>query len=56
VRAWLGHPTEATRFLDVFWTVAEEIVSEGKSVTHKSGTRALEKLREMAPQILSYSQ
>ena len=53
VRAWFGDPTEAARLLDVSWPVAEEIVSEERSVTHKSGVRALEKLREMgAPDLV----
>ena len=41
--------TEAARQLDVSWPAAEEVVSEGKSVTHASGTRALARLRQMAP-------
>ena len=52
-RAWFGDPTEAAHLLDVSWPVAEEIVSEERSVTHKSGVRALEKLREMgAPDLV----
>jgi hypothetical protein len=46
VRAWCGDPTRATRLLDESWAVANEIVSEEKSVTHANGVRAFERLRE----------
>jgi transcriptional regulator with XRE-family HTH domain len=47
LRAYFGDPKKAARLLDVPWAVAEEVLDEEKSVTHGSGTRALEKLREM---------
>ncbi len=47
VRAWFGDPKKAARLLDVPWPVAEEVLDEEKSVSHKSGMRALERLREM---------
>lgn len=47
VRGWIGDPTRAARLLDVTWRVAEEVVSEEKSITHKSGLQALGKLCEM---------
>jgi lambda repressor-like predicted transcriptional regulator len=47
VRAYLGGVQKAARLLDVPESTASEIIDEGKSVTHKSGVRALEKLRQM---------
>ena len=47
VRAWFGDPEKAARLLGIPRAVAEEVLDEEKSVTHGSGTRALEKLREM---------
>jgi transcriptional regulator with XRE-family HTH domain len=47
LRAWFGGEVMAARMLDVSVPVAAEILDEEKSITHKSGTRALAKLREM---------
>lgn len=47
VRAYLGDSKKATRLLDVPEPTAREILDPGKSITHKSGIRALEKLKEM---------
>jgi hypothetical protein len=53
VRAWCGDPTEAARLLGAPMHTAREIVSEERAITHKSATRALEKLREMgAPDLV----
>jgi transcriptional regulator with XRE-family HTH domain len=53
VRAYFGDPKKAARLLDVPWRVAEEIMNEEKSITHKTGMRALEKLREIdAPEFV----
>ena len=47
MRAWFGDPEKAARLLGIPRAVAEEVLDEEKSVTHGSGTRALEGLREM---------
>jgi hypothetical protein len=47
MRAYFGSPMNAARLLDVPEYTASEILNEEKSVTHKSGTWALKKLREM---------
>ena len=47
LRAWFGDPEKAARLLGIPRAVAEEVLDEEKSVTHGSGTRALEGLREM---------
>ena len=47
VRAWFGDVSRAARLLDVPVRTAEEILDPEKSITYKSGVRALEKLREM---------
>jgi hypothetical protein len=53
VRAYLGSQADAMRFLRVPEHTASELISEEKSVTHQSGTRALARLREMgAPDVV----
>jgi hypothetical protein len=54
VRAWFGNPTTAAHLLDVHHRrVAAEIVDEEKSIAHRSGLWALEKLRKIgAPEIV----
>jgi hypothetical protein len=53
VRAWFGNPTTAAHLLDVHRRVAAEIVDEEKSIAHRSGLWALEKLRKIgAPEIV----
>jgi len=52
-RAWFGNPTTAAHLLDVHRRVAAEIVDEEKSIAHRSGLWALEKLRKIgAPEIV----
>jgi transcriptional regulator with XRE-family HTH domain len=46
LRAYLGGPRKASRLLDIPESTASEILDEEKSVTHKSGAQALERLRE----------
>lgn len=48
VRAYFGTPKDAARLLDVPKTVASEILDQRKAITHKSGKRALVKLREIS--------
>ena len=45
--AWFGGPSRASRLLDVPEPTAREILDPEKAITHKSGARALEKLREL---------
>jgi hypothetical protein len=53
VRAWFGNPTTAAHLLDLPRRVAAEIVDEEKSIAHRSGLWALEKLRKIgAPEIV----
>jgi hypothetical protein len=53
VRAWFGNPTTARHLPDVHRRVAAEIVDEEKSIAHRSGLWALEKLRKIgAPEIV----
>ena len=47
MRAALGDPEKAARLLGVPWSVAEEILDEEKTITHRSGVRALQRLKEM---------
>ena len=47
LRAWLGNSTDVSRLLDVPERTADEILKPEKSITHKSGSRALKKLREL---------
>jgi hypothetical protein len=47
VRAYLGDSKKAARLLNIPEPTAREILDPGKSITHKSGTWALDKLREM---------
>jgi len=47
VRAYLGSQADAVRILEVPEHTASELVSEEKSITHQSGTRALTRLRQM---------
>jgi hypothetical protein len=47
VKAWFGDVSRAARLLDVHLGTADEILDPEKSITHKSGVRALQKLREM---------
>ena len=51
--AWFGGPARASRLLKVPEPTAREILDPGKSITHKSGSRALDKLRRMeAPEFV----
>ncbi len=47
LRAYLGDVSKASRLLDVHERVANEILDSEKSITYKSGIRALEKLKEL---------
>ena len=47
MRAYLGDSEKAARLLGVPWSVAEEILDEEKTITHRSGVRALQRLKEM---------
>ena len=47
LRAQLGNDTEVSRLLDIPERTADEILDPEKSITHKSGSRALKKLREL---------
>lgn len=47
LRAWLGSVLDVARLLDVPEPTAAEILDPGKTITHKSGKRALRALREM---------
>jgi transcriptional regulator with XRE-family HTH domain len=47
LRARLGGPTRVSRLLDIPEPTAREILDSEKAITHKSGNRALEKLREL---------
>lgn len=46
-RAYFGEVEEAARILDVPHPTASEVCDEEKSITHASGTRALQRLREL---------
>lgn len=45
--AWIGGPSRASRLLDISQPTAREILNPEKTITHRSGVRALEKLREI---------
>ncbi len=45
--AWFGGPAGASRLLDIPELTAREILDPEKAITNKSGTRAVEKLREL---------
>ena len=47
MRAYLGDPEKAARLLGVPWSVAKEILDEEKTITHRSGVQALQRLKEM---------
>jgi hypothetical protein len=47
LRAWLGNAADVERLLDVPHPTAAEILDPEKAITHKSGARALEKLRRL---------
>ena len=47
VRAWFGNPEKAARLLGIPRAVAEEVLDEGKTITYRSGARALRGLEEM---------
>jgi len=47
LRAYLGGPRKASRLLNIPESTASEVLDEEKSVTHKSGARALKRLREL---------
>ncbi len=47
VRAYLGDSRKTARLLDVPESTATEILDEERSITHKSGIRALGKLKKM---------
>ncbi|CAN5898775.1 hypothetical protein BH23ACT11_BH23ACT11_18060 [soil metagenome] len=56
LRAWLGNVADVARLLDIPEPTAREILDPGKAITHKSGSRALERLRELgAPGFLTNS-
>jgi hypothetical protein len=53
VGAWFGNATTAAHLPDAHRRVAAEIVDEEKSIAHRSGLLALEKLRKIgAPEIV----